>query len=303
VSEPPVAPEASFRSYYGHPIIKSPVWKPEIPWYFFSGGLAGASSGLAFASRVAGNDRLARRAHMLALAGAVVSPVLLILDLGRPRRFYNMFRVFKPTSPMSVGSWLLGAAGTTIGLGATLELTGLFPRLKHALEALAAVLGMPLATYTAALIADTAVPVWNEARRELPALFAASSAASAGAAAAIFTPPEDAGPARRLAVVGGAGALVAEAVMEKNLGRLLGEPYHQGQAGAFARTAKVLLGAGTLTMALAGRSRAGAVAGGSLLLAGVAYERWAVFKAGFASANDPKYTVVPQRERARRNGR
>jgi hypothetical protein len=161
---------------------------------------------------------------------------------------------------------------------------------------------MPLATYTAALLADTAVPVWNEARRELPALFAASSAASAGAAAAILTPAEDAGPARRLAVAGGAGALVASTVMENNLGPLIAEPYHQGQSGAFARTAKVLLGAGTATMAIAGRRRAGAVAGGSLLLAGVAYERWAVFKAGFASANDPKYTVVPQRERARRNG-
>src|SRR5207302_5285118 len=90
-------------SYYGRPYLKTPVWKPEIAAYFWVGGLAGASATLALAARLAGNRRLHRSALGAALTGAIVSPALLIEDLGRPERFLNMFRVFKPTSPMSVG--------------------------------------------------------------------------------------------------------------------------------------------------------------------------------------------------------
>src|SRR5215212_7214165 len=166
-----MAPEGEVRSYYGRAVLKEPVWSWEIPWYFFAGGLAGASSNLALVARLTGNEKLASRARVAALGGAAVSPVLLIMDLGKPERFYNMLRVFKPTSPMSVGTWVLSAFGSTTGIAAAHDL-----------------LGLPLATYTAVLIADTSVPVWHEARRELPLVFAASSAATAGAAAAILTP-------------------------------------------------------------------------------------------------------------------
>ncbi|MDQ3286097.1 MAG: polysulfide reductase NrfD, partial [Actinomycetota bacterium] len=88
--------EEETRNYYGRPVLKEPTWTWEIPAYFFFGGLAGASSGLALAARLAGNDELARRAHLAALGGAAVSPVLLISDLGRPERFYEMLRVIKP---------------------------------------------------------------------------------------------------------------------------------------------------------------------------------------------------------------
>ena len=95
------------RSYYGRPVIKEPVWKSEIPMYFFTGGLGGASSVLSLIARVSGNELLAQRSIQIASAADAVSPVLLIADLGRPERFLNMLRVFKVTSPMSVGSWLL----------------------------------------------------------------------------------------------------------------------------------------------------------------------------------------------------
>jgi Polysulphide reductase, NrfD len=101
------------RNYYGRAVLKEPTWEWQIPSYFFSGGLAGASSGLALVARLAGNDRLARRAHLAALAGTAVSPVFLIWDLGRPERFYNMLRVIKPTSPMSVGTWILSVFGAS----------------------------------------------------------------------------------------------------------------------------------------------------------------------------------------------
>src|ERR671939_1117258 len=124
-----MVPEEEVRSYYGRPVIKEPVWEWEIPWYFFAGGLAGASSGLALVARLAGNDRLARRALLTALGGATVSPVLLIRDLGRPDRFYNMLRVFKPTSPMSMGTWILTSFGPSAWIAAATHVLGIFPRL------------------------------------------------------------------------------------------------------------------------------------------------------------------------------
>jgi hypothetical protein len=295
-----MVPEEEVRSYYGRPVIKEPTWEPDIAWYFFAGGLAGASSGLSFVARLTGNDRLARRALLAALGGATVSPVLLIRDLGRPDRFYNMLRVFKPTSPMSMGTWILTSFGPSAGIAATSDVLGIFPRLGRFFEGVAALLGPALSTYTAVLVADTSVPVWHEARRELPLIFAASSAASAGAFAMMFTPIEDAGPARRLAIGGALLELGAAQVMERRLGELLAEPYHQGEAGRFDKLAKVLSGLGAAVSAFAGRKRrSAAIAGGALILAGAACERWSVFRAGFQSARDPKYTVMPQRERLR----
>ena len=117
---------AAQRSYYGRPVIKEPVWTPEIPWYFFMGGLGGASAGLAYLAELRGSVLLARRAWMIALGGVGSSPLLLISDLGRPERFLNMLRMFKVTSPMSVGSWVLAASGATTALSALNAATGRF---------------------------------------------------------------------------------------------------------------------------------------------------------------------------------
>jgi formate-dependent nitrite reductase membrane component NrfD len=299
-----MVPEEETRNYYGRPILKEPTWTWEIPAYFFTGGLAGASSGLALTARLAGNNELACRAHLAALGGAAVSPVLLISDLGRPERFYEMLRVIKPTSPMSVGTWVLSAFGATTSVAVVHELLGVFPRLGPLSEAISAVLGLPLATYTAVLIADTSVPVWHEARRELPLVFAASSAASAGAASAMLTAVENAGPARRLAVVGALFEIGAVEVMKRRLGGFLAEPYEEGRSGRFDKLSKALSGVGSAVTAFAGsKSRKAAAVGGALILAGAFCERWSIYEAGFPSARDPKYTVMPQRERLReRNG-
>src|SRR5829696_3345202 len=131
-----MVPEEEARSYYGRAVLKEPIWSWEIPCYFFAGGLAGASSNLALVARLAGNDRLARRALLVALGGAAVSPPLLISDLGRPDRFYNMLRVFKPTSPMSVETWVLSAFGAATGLATDSEVLGLFPRLGRFCQAI-----------------------------------------------------------------------------------------------------------------------------------------------------------------------
>ncbi|MBV9412987.1 MAG: polysulfide reductase NrfD, partial [Acidimicrobiia bacterium] len=197
-----MVPRAEPRTYYDRPVLKKPVWKWYIPAYFFTGGMAGASSTLAFAARLRGNDRLARRAGLISLAGIAASPVFLIADLGKPGRFYNMLRVAKPTSPMSVGTWLISLFGPMSGAAALSDITGLLPGVGRLCEALAAVTGPAVSTYTAVLTSDTAIPAWHEAWRELPIVFAGGSAASAGAAAVLVTPAEDAGPARRLVVLG-----------------------------------------------------------------------------------------------------
>jgi formate-dependent nitrite reductase membrane component NrfD len=287
-------------SYYGRPVIKEPVWTPEIPLYFFTGGMAGASAGLAYLAEQTGNQPLAKRAWLVALGGIAVSPALLISDLGVPARFFNMLRMFKVTSPMSVGSWILSASGATTAVAAANSITGLLEGPSALAKPAAALLGLPLSTYTGALIANTAVPVWHEARVTLPALFAGGAAASAGAAATILTPVSDAAPARRLALLGAAAELVATNVMEQKLGSLA-EPYHQGKPGTLARSAKVLTALGGLAIGGWGhRRRSAAVLGGAALLGGALTERFAVFRAGFASAKDPKYTVGPQRERVQR---
>ncbi|HEX6761286.1 MAG TPA: NrfD/PsrC family molybdoenzyme membrane anchor subunit [Gaiellaceae bacterium] len=284
-------------SYYGRPILKEPVWKPTIPWYFFTGGLAGASSVLSYAARRGGNVRLARTSLGIAFAAEVASPGLLISDLGRPERFLNMLRVFKPTSPMSVGSWVLAVSGASTTASVATRALGVLPRLQRMSGTVSAGAGGPLAVYTATLLSDTAIPVWHEGRRELPFVFAADSAASAGAAATLLLSPDDAAPARRLAIC---GALAAEGLAEAMRSRLglAGEVYGKGKAGRFDRLAKAASLTGAALLFAGGRGRASAMAGSALVLGGGLARRFSVFHAGFQSARDPRYTVDPQRARA-----
>jgi len=289
-------------SYYGRPIIKEPVWTPEIPLYFFFGGLAGASAALAEAARWSGNDVLARRAKIASAVGAAVSPVLLIEDLGRPAKFYNMLRVFKVRSPMSVGTWILSAFGSATGVSVATEVAGVLPRVQRLSEASAGLLGLPMSTYTGALVADSVVPVWHEGRHELPFAFAGGAAAAAGGAAAILTPAYASRPARRLGILGAALELGASQIMDARTEDLVAEATKKGTAGRYKRLAQAATIAGAAVTALAGRRRFGAALGGGLLVAGSLCERFAVYHAGKISAADPRYTSIPQRQRADRSG-
>src|SRR5439155_25689546 len=176
------------------------------------------------------------------------------------------------------------------------DVTGVLPRLGRLCEAGAGLLGPAVATYTAVLTSDTAIPAWHEPWRELPFVFAGGAGASAGAAAVLITPAADAGPARRLAVLGAVLEVGAELAMERRLGDLA-EPYRSGDAGRWSTLAKGALAAGASLIALGGRRRRAGALGAALVLAGTALTRWSIFKAGFASAEDPKYVVAPQRER------
>ena len=302
--EQPMVPEPQFTSYYGRPVIREPVWRvPDVPGYLFLGGLAGASSVLAAGSQLSGYRELARVAKVGALGAISLSAVALVHDLGRPGRFANMLRVFKPSSPMSVGSWLLAGYGPVAGAAAVSEMTGILPKAGTAATLGAGLLGPAIATYTAALICDTAVPAWHAGYREMPYVFAGSAASAAGGLGLLTTRPADAEPARNLAVFGAAVELIAKRQLIRRLARpgsegvSLAEPYEAGTTGAVLRLAEFLT-AGALAGAVLGRrSRAVSVLAGASLVAASAMTRFGIFEAGMASARDPKYTIVPQRRR------
>ena len=295
--EQAMVPEPEFDSYYGRQIIKTPTWKtPDVPLYLFVGGMAGAAALLAEGAAVSGRPALERTSRMMAAGGAGAGTVFLVHDLGRPERFLNMLRVLKITSPLSVGSFLLAPFGTLSSLAFGLDLVGRLPRLRRLAGLGTAALGPALATYTAALLADTAVPVWHEAHRELPFVFGGSGASAAGGLAMVLVPLDQAAPARRMALAGAALELAATERMKSRLG-MLAEPYGQGRAGALARAAQACTVTGAAVSTVSGRSRLASVLAGTAYAVGSAVTRFAVFEAGRASARDPKYIVVPQRER------
>jgi formate-dependent nitrite reductase membrane component NrfD len=185
-------PWASAESgYYGLPLLKRPTWIWTIPVYFFVGGAAGAGAVVATVARWRGEKSLARAARLLAVGGALLSPPLLIVDLGRPLRFLHMLRVFKWRSPMSVGVWtvmLFSMANTgALALEYVSDRREEYPWLVRWLALLnrepgavmAALSGLAMCTYTGVLVGVTAIPVWSENVRLLPAHFGASGLASA----------------------------------------------------------------------------------------------------------------------------
>jgi hypothetical protein len=290
--------EPSFTSYYGRPILKEPTWAAtDIAGYLFTGGLAGASSILAAGAAASGRPRTAQAARLGALGAIAVSAAALVHDLGKPARFYNMLRVAKPTSPMSMGSWLLAGYGPLVAVAAATDVTGVAPRLGRAAGVGAGVLGAGVASYTSVLIADTAVPAWHESRSELPFVFVGSAACAAAGLSVVTAPLAEAGPARRIGVLGALTELAASYQMEHNHG-LIGDTFSAGRAGTLLRAARVCTVVGALgAVAVAGRSRRGAVLSGASLLLGSALTRFGIFEAGRISTLDPKYVVVPQRER------
>lgn len=306
-----MVPEATFTTYYGRPIVKPSPWEADIPAYLFSGGLAAGSSIIAAGADLTGRATLRRSGRLGALAALGFSMFALVHDLGRPMRFVNMLRVAKLTSPMSVGTWILTLYSPFAVTTAAGEIAGMLPPryrvapLRFASYAdrpaglLAALFAPPLAAYTAVLLTDTATPSWHAAYRELPFVFVSSGSAAAAGLGLLTSPVAETGPVRRLAVGAAAVELVMEHRMERSMG-MTAEPLHQGRAGWLMRASKVLTIAGAAGSLLAGRSRAAAMLSGAALLAGSACTRFGIFEAGQESAKDPKYTVIPQRERLQR---
>lgn len=297
---PPVPPAAAAQTaitYYGRPAIKPPVWIWSIPVYFFVGGVAGAAMTLGLAVQLFGGDELRRfdeRCRWTGAVGGGIGTGLLIWDLGRKARFLAMLRVFRPTSPMSVGSWVLALATPLSAGSAMLTMSrGLWRRAGYLAGMGAGVLGMPLGTYTAVLLANSAVPAWRAARRSLPLLFGASSAASLGS---VFDLMPLAGRERvivdRFGIAGRALELAAARAVEREIcaNPRVGLPLRQGATGALWKAAKILT-ASSLVLAIApGKGPKRRRLSGVLGVLGGLTLRLAVFYAGKKSALDPLAT-------------
>jgi formate-dependent nitrite reductase membrane component NrfD len=306
-----MVPDATFTSYYGRPVVKASPWAADIPAYLFLGGLAGGSSLLAAGADLTGRPGLRRAGRIAAAAALTGSFAALVHDLGKPARFLNMLRMLKVTSPMSVGTWILSAYAPLAYAAAVDELpsallpdplSGLIERAGRPAGLAAALVAPAVASYTGVLLADTATPTWNAARKHLPFLFAASAAAAASGMGMLAAPVADAGPARRLALAAASAELAIGQHLETTIG-LAAEPLHAGRAGQLMTAARWLTAAGAVGSLFSRRSRVAAAASGIALLGGSACLRFGIFEAGQASARDPKYTISPQRDRMRAESR
>jgi hypothetical protein len=133
----------------------------------------------------------------------------------------------------------------------------------------------------------------------MPFVFAGSAAAAAGGLGLLAAPPDQNAPARNLGVFGACLELAAAHRMMSRIG-MVAEPYHQGRSGAYVKAGEALAILGAIGSLASRRNRAVGAISGTALLAASAATRWGIVHAGLASADDPKYTVVPQRERLRR---
>jgi formate-dependent nitrite reductase membrane component NrfD len=274
------------------PVIHEPVWTWEVPAYFWLGGMAAGSSFVALACDLAGDEKSARIARMTALGAVAPAPILLIMDLGRPARFLNMLRIFKPRSPMSLGSWCLVTFSTLAAGAVGLDLLGR-KRAAKALGGANALVGGYLGSYTGVLLASTAVPLWARSRLFLGPIFVCTGAATGAALnriVLIAAGLPDGHPTRDALGRVETGAMVAELALstinEKRLGPLARGLEH-GTPGKQFRAAKWLVRTGLALRLVRERSGRPAhdVASVLYLLAGLLF-RFAWVGAGKLSARD-----------------
>jgi hypothetical protein len=298
----PIPPAATApTAYYGQPIVKGPVWTWQVGLYFFVGGTAGMSGVLALAGLLTGQPlAFVRAALFMAFAGAVISPALLIADLGRPARFFNMLRVFKWRSAMSMGVWTLvafsGFATAALLLALARPLltrAGASPTASGALlfvvVAGTAAFGAVLATYTGVLLGATAVPVWSSHHRLLPFHFGIVALGSASAVLELL--------GFRLPALQGIGLTVASietgvgAWLEIKRGDAEARVLAHGESGLLMRAAGLCTGPATLVLRAMGWTEVAAVC----FLLGAVLSRYGWLHAGRASARDPEETLAAQR--------
>ncbi|HEV7425993.1 MAG TPA: NrfD/PsrC family molybdoenzyme membrane anchor subunit [Thermoanaerobaculia bacterium] len=288
---PSGSPMPETPSYYGLPIVKPPVWTWEVPLYFFAGGAAGASSVIALTAQLAGaSPSLVRDARWIAAIGAAASGPLLVLDLGRPERFLNMLRVFKPQSAMSVGAWTLTVFGTTTSAAVIAEMLGM-KRAGDASAFIAALSGLVMATYTGVLLGATAIPVWAKHARTLPIHFGASALASATAVLTLRGHDEQALNVLALA----AAAFETYTGIEIESDRTVDSaPLRRGVTGITTRIGGFFSGPLPLALRILGvRSKGVRRAAAASALLGSLITRVAWIEAGKASAADPRPLLRP----------
>lgn len=302
---------SDLAGYYGQPAIHAPHWNWLITGYFFTGGISGGAAALAAAASLFGDsrtDRMRDHAVLVSFAALLPCPVFLILDLGRPGRFLNMLRAFRPSSPMSMGTWGLGVFSVVETACAAMIVLRWLPgsrfsppqQVEKSLLALNGAAGLFLAGYTGTLLAATAVPLWSRRPGLLGPLFLASAISSgcAATALALHASNGDEHDGEALTVIDTAASLTKAALLAAwviSLGDVSG-PVVAGPRGRIVREGCILAGVVTPLAIEAATSnssrwrRAGRIVAATLSLAGTLALRYAVVSGGRASAADPRAT-------------
>lgn len=295
-------------TYYGRPMLKESVWGLDIPLYYFCGGAAGAAMTLGAAMQLGaqgGKHRrqlreLSKRCHWMGILGSTIGAALLVHDLGRPSRFAYMLRVFRPTSPMNMGAWILsGAAPSAIATGLFINRSGLSGMVGEVSGYVSGIFGAALAGYTGVLVSNTVLPVWQESGRWIPVMFVGSAAASAASILDIFSEDE---AARRVTQVFGTAGRVVELAAAKRVEQLasatpqVGAPFRNGASGALWKAAGALTAASLAMSLLPVKSKRKRRVAGVLGAAGSLCLRLAVHYLGNASARDPRAAIRQQRK-------
>lgn len=297
--------------YYGQPVLMPAPWHRLVIWYFYLGGISGTAYILSVLARWFGGERgrdVARAGMVVSLLAIAPVPPLLILDLGRPARFHHMLRIFKPLSPMNMGSWALVGLSTALGLTAWHAAAGessipLPPGLRRVGRLIpVGMVGAPggavalfFSGYTGTLLAFTANPLWSRTPLLGP-LFMASAAAT-GTAAVSGALTLTGGEADQLDLPG-AGALAAEAAVAgaylAGLGPGARRALTEGRFAMWFWGGYVGVGLAlplVLSMLPGRRSRGARLTRAAATLAGGFCLRLAVVEAGEDSARDPSVVL------------
>jgi len=302
-------------TYYGIPLIKKAHWGWQIYLYFFLGGIAGGSYLVSTLAHLLGIDsKLVRSGRYLSFACLLASPILLIMDLGRPERFHHMLRILKFRSPMSIGTWALSAFGMFCGLTTAHQvakdgLLNWFPRAARLFKALpvkvievfGSFFGLVVASYTGVLLSSTAVPLWARARHFLGPLFLTSGLSTSLSALSLIlslgrSSHDTLKRLDRAEVIAMTTELGLIASLIPTLGPL-GKPLFKGRLGLLFNAGTI--GGGLLLplltkvgFTLSGRpvSRSINIAASLLALTGGFILRYVWVKAGRISADDPLAT-------------
>jgi len=292
-------------TYYDRPMLKKSVWSIDIPIYYFMGGAAGAALTLGAALQLISRShvdrvrRLSATCHWIGIIGSTGGAAFLIHDLGRPARFLYMMRVFRPTSPMNMGVWILsGAAPTAIATGLLINRKGILGKIGEVCGYLSGIFGAALAGYTGVLVSNTAIPVWQEGRWWIPPMFVASSAATAASVIDIATgDPIARNVSRAFGTVGRIAEIACAQKVERAASRVpkVGEALQRGGPGLLWKSATLLTAASLGLSLFSGRSRRRSAVAGYLGALGSLCLRLAVHYCGDASAADPRASFHSQR--------
>ena len=273
--------------HIGPGMMKPPVWTWEVPLYFWTGGMASGAAFVAFACDLAGDHRAAALSRKVALAALAPSPLLLVLDLGRPERFLHMLRVVKPRSPMSMGAWALTVFGNLAGAAVGLDLLGR-RREARAVGAVNTIVAGYLGSYTGVLLAATAVPVWSRSRLFLGPIFVSTATATGAAACRLaITAAGESTESTRVALNRvQAGAISAELLLSVINERRLDDTISRPLESKLMKAAKWAVRAG-LALQATRRPPLSHAASVVYLAAGLMF-RYAWVRAGVASALDDR---------------